>query len=153
MFQPDDYPEGHRLREKFSIDLEIMPVPDAADFRVDVSKEAQDEIRTEISASVTARQNKAVKDCYARVREVLGRISEQCGKEKGRIHDSLIDNANDLVAVLGGLNITDDPEIAAMERDMKAILVASPDTLRSSPTARRKIAAAADEILKKIQAS
>lgn len=147
MFQPDDYPQGADLRSKFSIDLEIMPVPDASDFRVDVSIEDRKEIQDDISKAVNARQGKAMRDVYARIREVVGRISEQCGKEKGRIFDSSMENAVDLVNVLSGLNITDDPELTRMEQELKALLC-KPQTLRDSPTARKKAAAAADALLK-----
>ena len=149
MFRPEDYPQPFELRDKFAIELEIMPVPDAADFRVDVGNEERDGIRAEITESVNTRSAKAVRDCYTRVREVVSRISVQCNNEKGRIHDSLIDNARDLVAVLGGLNLTDDPEIKQLERDIASILV-NPQALRDSPETRKQTADAADEILKKL---
>ncbi|MBS0454009.1 MAG: hypothetical protein JSS14_22125 [Proteobacteria bacterium] len=149
MFNPEDYPQGWELRDKFAIDTEIFPVPDAQDFRVDLANEQRDEIQASITKAVTSRQAKAVKDCYQRVREVVARISEQCGKEKGRIHDSLMDNARDLCGVLSGLNITDDPDIKQLERDIATMLV-DPQALRDSPVERKKAADAADEILKKL---
>ena len=51
------------------ISLDIAPVPDANDFRVDVAKEAQDEIRAQITKAVTERQAKMVSDCWTRMRE------------------------------------------------------------------------------------
>ena len=102
---------------------EIMPVPDAFDFRVNVDNETQDAIRAQITEAVAAKQAKAVKDCWSRARDVLERISKQCSDKKGRIHDSLMESAADLVAVLKGLNITNDPQIAQMERDIAQLIV------------------------------
>lgn len=149
MFQPEDYPEVSKIRERFGVELEIMPVPDAADFRVTVAQEEQDEIRQQITAAVQAKQTRAVKDCWQRVREVVSRIAEQCSKENGRIHDSLMDNASDLVNVLSGLNITGDPELTAVEQDIRKLIV-DPDTIRTSPTTRKQLADGASEILAKM---
>jgi hypothetical protein len=139
MFQPEDYPPVDALRKSFGVELEIMPVPTSSDFRVEVSQEAQDEIRQQITESLNERQAKALKDCWARVREVVGRISDQCGNPKGRIHDSLVTNAADLVNVLDGLNISNDPALEAAGKELREMLV-SADKLRNSPTTRAAVA-------------
>lgn len=146
MYAPEDYPDVTGLRMMFDMKVEFMPVPDAADFRVDVAKETQDELRQQITEAVNARVEKAVRGCWARAREVLERIHKQCSDKKGRIHDSLMENAQDLVNVLAGLNITNNPEISKMETDIRAIIVA-PDMLRNMPTTRQRVADGAADIL------
>lgn len=150
MFQPEDYPHVEVLSKSFDVDLEIMPVPNSEDFRVSVAKETQDEIRQQIADSINSRQAGAVKECWSRVREVVTRISDQCGKENGRIHDSLISNAADLVNILDGLNITNDPELSAIGREIRDMLV-SADQLRVNAVTRKRVAETADAILRKIQ--
>lgn len=125
-------------------------MPDANDFRVDVAQETQDEIRAQITQSVADRQAKMVKDCWSRMREVVGRIADQCGKEKGVIRDSLMDNTRDLVAVLGGLNVTNDPEITAIENDIRDKLLVSTTRLRIFPDARVQTAQIARELLERM---
>lgn len=149
MYDPQDYPSVDELRKAYDIELEIMPVPDAGDFRVTVDNEVRDEIREQITNAVQARQAAAVKDCYARMREVVGRIAEQCSKEKGKIYDSLMENTEDLVTVLSGLNITGDPTIAQLEQDIRGLLTPV-DTIRTSPTARKRVADTASDILNRI---
>lgn len=149
MYEPADYPQPADIAKMFDIRLEIMPVPDAHDFRVDVAKETEAEIREQITKVVQDRYSAATKDCWARVREVVSRIAEQCSKEKGRIHDSLMDNASDLVSVLTGLNITNDPEIAAIETELRALIVPA-DSIRKSPTTRKRLAEGAASILAKM---
>lgn len=149
LYRPEDYPAAHELRDLFAIELKIMPMPDAADFRIDISQEIQDEIRAEITQTIAARQADAVKDCWARMREVVGRIADQCSKEKPVIRESLMENASDLVKVLGGLNITNDPLITQAEAELRSLIVPS-TTLRDSPSARRNAANKAAEILQKM---
>lgn len=150
MYRPEDYPQPSDLFGMFGISLDIAPVPDANDFRVDVAQETQDEIRAQITQAVATRQTKMVKECWARMREVVGRIAEQCGKENGVIRDSLMDNARDLVAVLGGLNVTNDPEIAAVENDIRDKLLVPTTRLRVSPGARVQTAQIARELLERM---
>lgn len=150
MYQPEDYPQPNDLWAMFDIATEFSPVPDANDFRVDVSKETQDEIRQQITYAVSLRQTKMVKECWARMREVVGRIAEQCGKENGVIRESLIDNARDLVNVLGGLNITDNPTIAAIEVAIRSKLIVPATQLRTSPTVRAEVARVARKLLERM---
>jgi hypothetical protein len=146
MYDPADYPAPENLSSAFDITTEIMPVPDAFDFRVNVDSETQDAIRAQITEAVMAKQAKAVKDCWIRAREVLERIAVQCGNTKGRIHDSLMDNAYDLVKVLKGLNITNDPQVAQMEKDISALIVPT-TAIRVSQATRKRVADGAANIL------
>lgn len=147
MYQAEDYPQPTDLFALFDITVEFAPVPDADDFRVDVSKETQDEIRQQITDAVALRQTKMVKECWARMREVVGRIAEQCGKENGVIRESLIDNARDLVNILGGLNVTANPTIATIEVAIRSKLIVPAAQLRTSPTVRAEVARVAHELL------
>ncbi|PTT39221.1 hypothetical protein DBR23_11750, partial [Acidovorax sp. HMWF018] len=106
--------------------------------------------RAQITKAVAERQAKMVSDCWTRMREVVGRIADQCSKEKPIIRDSLIDNARDLVNVLGGLNITDDPDINAVRADIENRLLVPVTQLRSSPVTQARVAISAKEILERI---
>lgn len=150
LFCADDYPPASEITRAFGVDLDIMPIPDAADFRVSISTEDADVIRKQITHAVEERQAKAVKECWQRVHEVLKRIADQCGKQKTRIHDSLVENARDLVAVLSGLNITNDPALTSMQDEIKKNLLVSPDVLRNSASKRKQVADTATDLLGRI---
>ena len=149
MYDPADYPEAHELYERFNIAVEFIPVPDAKDFRVDVSEEAAAEIRAQITNSVNARQAEAVKDCYRRVRDVVSKLYDRLSVEDAVFKDSLISNARDLMAVLPSLNITQDPELFALHNEINALLI-DPQMLRDNPGVRKVIADAADAVLAKL---
>ena len=84
------------------------------------------------------------------MREVVGRIAEQCGKENGVIRDSLIDNARDLVNILGGLNVTANPTIATIEVAIRSKLIVPAAQLRTSPTVRAEVARVAHALLERM---
>lgn len=149
MFQPEDYPSVEQLRSAFDVEVEIMPVPDAGDFRVDIAKDAQDEVREQIMASLRARQDKAIKDVWVRVRETVSNVVKQCSNPKGRIYDSLMDNVLALSTVIDGLNITDDIVLEQIGQELRELHVDS-NTLRNFMSVRMHVARQAEQILLKV---
>lgn len=149
MFQPEDYPSVEYLRSAFDVELEIMPVPDAGDFRVDIAKEAQDEVREQIMASLKARQERAVKDIWVRVRETVGNVVKQCSNPNGRIYDSLMNNVLSLSTVIDGLNITGDVVLEQIGQELRE-LHTDPITLRNFMSVRMHVAQQAEQILLKV---
>lgn len=147
MYNPGDYPKAWELKDRFAINLEFMPVPDAQDFRVDVSNEAQDELRASVRQSVADRQADAVKATFARVRDVVSKIADRLSIEDAIFKDTLIFNARDLCLVLKALNITDDSALDAIHDEITAHLIKYPDTIRQNPLLRKQIADKAAEIL------
>lgn len=147
MYNPGDYPEVWQLDDRFSINLEFTPIPDAQDFRVDVSAEAQAELRESITQAVAVRQAEAVKFTFTRVRDVVSMISDRLSKDDPVFKDSLISNAEDLCTVLDALNITNDEQLTRVRDAILYHLIVSPSSLRASQVMRKHVAARAEEIL------
>ena len=62
----------------------------------------------------------------------------------------MVDNARDLVKLLPAMNLTNDPELSAIGREIRDMLV-SADQLRVNAVTRKRVAETADAILRKIQ--
>ncbi len=106
MYDPEDYPPGADLRDKFGITVDIVPVPDGQDFRVDVGDAERTRISREISEAVAQRQAQAEMDAWQRCRSVVSTIQtrlssssawSECGQEPQdagcvRLHCSQIDS-------------------------------------------------------------
>ncbi len=149
MYDPDDYPRVEILHEKFNLDAEFSPIPDAKDFRVDVGAEAVEEIKANITHNVVLKQAKAVEATYARIRDVVSKLEERLSIPDAIFKDTLIGNVSDLRAVLLGLNITDDPQITEVYNDMAA-LIEPPNQLRHNAVLRGRVAKYARDILVKL---
>lgn len=150
LYGPRDYPDSTELRQKFGVEMDILPVPTANDFRVDVAESEINRIRREISESVALRQRKAMEDAWERVRDVVTTIHLRLSADKPVIRDSLIENAQELATLLPGLNVTDDPALTEVTQEITTNLLESVWTLRNSRAARARVAAAAQTILHKI---
>ena len=147
MYEPDDYPAD--VSSKFSFKVGVSPLATAADFRVDLSTEHIDDIKRELVREHDERQKKMLKECYEKVRVVVKRISENCAKEKPVIYDSLMGNARDLVSILPALNLTNDPELNAVNADLQALLVPTV-RLKGDKHLRAATAQKADDLLARI---
>lgn len=151
MYNPGDYPDPADIAAKFSFEVVFMPIPSAADFRVDVSKETQDELKESVTKAVVQRQAKAVISCYARLREVVSKLEERLSDPKAMFKDSLVTNISDEVRIMDGLNIMDDPKLKSITVAISDDLLVSPQTLRDNPSTRERVANSARVILKDLQ--
>jgi hypothetical protein len=157
MFDQDDYPHTEVLRSKFSMELKVLPVPSASDFRVAMSQAQADQIRADIERTVNEATANAVKDIYARVAEVTGRMVERLNaykpakgkgdKSEGVFRDSLVDNIRDLIDILPALNITGDPALTAMADRLRPLVEHDAVVLRENEGIRRDVAQEAQNIL------
>ncbi len=147
MYNPDDYPDGHELRSKFAITVDIVPVPDGQDFRVDIGSDERARVSREISESVARRQAEAENAAWSRARQVVSTIQTRLQSDKPVIRDSLVENASELVRLLPGLNVSNNPKMQAVCDEIALKLIVNPDVLRRSHSARKRVADAAMQIL------
>lgn len=151
LYDPNDYPAD--VRSKFSFPPpSVTPVPTANDFRVNLNQDYVDQIKADITSRMEERQREALKQCWARVREVITKMNDRLGNEKSPIYDSLIENARDLVRILPAMNFTNDPELAEVSAQIESLLVPT-DRLRQDKRLRADTAAKAGDILARLPAA
>jgi len=141
MFDPTDYPAQSDLRAKFVIDTRYLPVPEANDWRVDLSDETIDDLRANIERQLKDSQAVAMKEAWSRLFKVVEHAHERLSQPTAIFRDSLIDNAIEICNLLPTLNITGDPELENLRRKIESTLCAhDPKTLRKNPVERRDTA-------------
>ena len=157
MFRRDDYPSQHELLTKFSFRVNYMPVPTAGDFRIDVGNAAQKELQEKLARLSEERIEAAVGDVRERLVTHLKRMSDRLttdtvgGEAKGRrFHDSLVDSALELCDMAKDLNVTGDPTIETVRKELELLLVGvTPEELRKNPAVREDTKKAVDAVLDK----
>lgn len=160
MFKAEDYPEPSELKSKFRFDVEPIPVPVARDFRAKVSDREASQIAKDIERRTNARLDQAMKDVWARIHKVTERMVEKLSEYKPReglhaaespFRDSLVENIRDLAEVLPSLNITNDPALDKIQKEMlDNLLVYTADQLREDAKARALTNKKAKQILDKV---
>lgn len=148
LYEPGDYPATSQISTRFGSHVGFAPVASAEDFRVDVGAENVAEIRAEITRQAEQRLNDATKECWTRVRDVVERYAERMSAENGKVYDSMVDGARDLVNLLPALNMTHDSELTRVTHEIEQRLLRyTTSQLRSSLGARQAVSAAANDIL------
>ena len=112
--------------------------------------------RTDNRASVVRRliammrQAKAMESCYARLRDVVSKFEERMVRPDAIFKDSLITNIKDECTIMDGLNISNDPELTALVKDIADQLIIPPSVLRTNAIKRESAAVAATVLLQRI---
>ena len=163
MFNEKDYPDPATLATKFAFDVEIKGLPDAGDFRAQLSDAHTKAIIKDIEKRTNDRLEKATNDVFNRIREKVEHLRERLNaytpndesgtRTQGIIRDSAITNilelANDVLPVL---NIMDDKRIEDLRVKLMSDLVEhSPEILRSDNKIRQLTISKADQILAKVR--
>jgi hypothetical protein len=153
MFNEQDYPHASSIKGRFGFSITIDPIPLAADFRVDLAYDETERIRQEIETRVQEAQTEAMRSLWKRLYDAVKHMAEKLLKERedGKspiFHDTLVTNLCELAALLPRLNVTDDPNLEAMRKEVEdRLCVHDPQELRDQPGVRQEVAKDAKAIL------
>ena len=157
LFDASDYPAVSTLRDRFAWSIDILPMPSAADFRVDLGDAHVAAIKARIEESTQRATQAAMADTWNRLHGVVAKMTEKLGayepaagsvKASGVFRDSLVDNIRELVEVLPLLNVTGDAQLAGMiDRARAELCRCDAAELRDDSEAREEVAAAAESIM------
>ena len=109
LFREEDYPKAEKLRRKFGVKLEVLPIPTGNDFRVQMSAEEQARVAREIDSNVRQSLVRGTEDLWSRLRDVVSHMVDRLNEPESRCHATMVTNVFDLVELLPRLNVTDDP--------------------------------------------
>jgi hypothetical protein len=171
LFKAEDYPgmrdEGGRLRfafpaelrERFSLETKVLPLPDADDFRVTIGDEDRDRIKRQIADSIQASLRVGTRELWQRLYKVVSHMSARMAEyntaedgSKPKLYDSMITNIVEIVDVLPKLNIAADTELDRMAGEVRRSLLVDPQELRKSETMRSDTAKMAADIAQRMAA-
>jgi hypothetical protein len=151
LFDPNDYPPAESLRRKFYINTDIDPVSEANDFRVSLDAEHADEVKETMEKAMNDRLGRAMRDVWSRLATVVGRFADKMSTDEV-FKESTVRNLEELIEMLPGLNVLDDPDLAAIHQELADKLVGyDPKDLRKKPEIRSEAATQAKEIMERMQ--
>jgi hypothetical protein len=119
LFREEDYPSPDKLRNKFGVKLEVLPIPSGNDFRVTLSEEEQARVAREIDENVRQSLQKGTEDLWTRLKAVLSHLIERLNEPESRFHTSLVTNIGKLVDLLPRLNVNQDEELNHFAEEIK----------------------------------
>lgn len=149
LYDARDYPAASDIASRFAVGVELLPVPDAHDFRVELAEGEAERVRAQIMDTVQARQAGAARECWRRLHEVLTNLATTMAKDKPVFRDSLVGNVAELVELLPRLNVMDDAALNDLCADIQRWLAGgvTPFELRKHPRLRADTLAMANTYL------
>lgn len=154
MFNPEDYPSPSEIRSKFKLEKQLLPFPDADDFRSNLDPETTEAIRKELVADTANVIDNAMKDNAEQIITIVGHMASKL-KDYGegkRMHDSLVENVRELAKVLPAFNLTNDPKLDAITNRIRNELCGEEaETLKDDAKVRATVAKSADDIVRQVQ--
>lgn len=166
----EEYPDEADLLALFQVNRDILPLPthfvDTPNISSKMPVGAQkieaelQKLQNGAEASINARLGAASQGIFRRFKEMIGRMIEtlnnfktdpETGKiVKGKFHDTMIKNIEELVAMVPDFNFLNDPAITAFAEDVKLHLCVAPEVLKSDDMARAETLKQAERIYKKM---
>ena len=153
LYNESNYPTLDSLTLKFDMDLSVMPVPVGGDFRADLSDDEAAKAEADLDQLVLEATSSAVRETWDRLFEQVEWIRGRLADPKTTFHDETYINAQELVKMLGRLNLMDDPNLEAMRKEAEdGLFKLHPQALRNDPTVRQDTADEAKAIMEKMKA-
>lgn len=153
-----DFPDD--IRTRIGVDLQVMPIPQMPDFRLDMSDSQAAALKEQMRAGLAAQERDALanatREPFKKLFVHLTRMVERLNGVKANgnpadFRDSLVDGLLKLTAVIPALNITGDPQLADIADAAQAMVRGvSADQLREVPVIRARVAADAADLIKRI---
>jgi hypothetical protein len=144
-------PTVDQLKDKFYIQQDILPVPEMADFRINVGDEEAKDIRSEVASTIKAGTTKATQELWSRLSELVNDVAETMGKRDKKFRDTIITKLKTFCELVPKYNIMDNSELEDIRRDtMDKLAELDPEDLREIPNHRKKASKDAKAILAKI---
>jgi hypothetical protein len=160
-FNEDDYPAPAALRHKWSIDIHFMPVPDKADFRIDLPAAELKRISTDIDAQVKIALENVAQDLFERLYTVVISLRDKLkdykvgktpkGKRAKTFRSSAVGNIAELCDLLPRLNVGNNPELTKLANEVaKSLGKYDTKVLKDDDDLRADAIKKADELLAKM---
>jgi hypothetical protein len=153
LFDASDYPSS--VKNLFRFRLSYEPVPDDKDFRVDLSAEQVETIKSQAQEEFNSNIAEITKHNIERLKEAVERISSRLknAPDGKNLHASMIGNLNELLDMIPALNLTNDKKLEALCDDIKESLSDTHiDDLRNDPIVRKNTLGEAERLSKKMAA-
>ena len=156
MYNAGDYFTLDEMKRKFGIEIRTSNIPEAGDWRVDITNQALVEQKERYSRHYQELIGNMVTDYKDRLIAALSNISSKLvpapegEKSNGkRMHSNILSNVLDLLPMADAFGLGEDSQIAAMRRKIEDMLDGvSVDALKHDPLVRDDVKRGVDQIIR-----
>jgi len=156
LWNPNDYPDASQIRAKYAWSFNVTPVPKSGHFMVDVPAKELAEMQASCDAGVDVKLKEAMQSAWDRLHsmclDMSNKLTEGEEGKKKRWHNSFVDNPIELCDLLSHMNITNDPKLEQLRRQLEVTMSgANIEVLKDSLETRQALKRDVDSILKQCE--
>ncbi len=152
LLEGKQFPSASEIKYKFAVHQDILPIPQASDFRCQLNADEVIDIRKNIATSIETMAEKAMSTLWERFTILVDKVEKTMKKPKKIFRDSLISNLKDFCELIPKMNLTNDNNLEELRREVAEKLAQLKLLdLRESKRDRRKAHKSAKKIMEKIK--
>lgn len=153
MFCENDYPLAEEIRTKFDCSMDVYPIPNTSDFRVEgVDQQELEEHKAKLAKDTALAEIGAQNEIWRRLFIQVSDIAERMADPDKAFKNVLIENLSKICDLAPRLNLQQDPELDGIAKEAKAKLCKDPDALRKVKPIREHVAQQAADIVDRMSA-
>jgi hypothetical protein len=137
LFSELDYPTADEIKDKFSLEVSVMPFPSEADFRVDVDNTVMDELRAQTAQQIRTALQEATNSVRLRVLERVKLLHTALSDPKRVFRDETFHAVRNVAEDARQLNLTSDMDLTMLVNKTDFLNNYTPNMLRSPATLNR----------------
>ena len=111
LYDTTDYPQVEQIRNKFSMDINMSPVPSSGDFRIDINQKELDKLKAKLDEQVNAAQQAAEQELFSRLYSSIAKAVITLRVPQKIFRNTLILNIEDICNKVPSMNINDNQSL------------------------------------------
>ena len=164
LFDRSQYPPIDQIRNLFTTKLTYWPIPESGNFIAEISNEAARDAKESIEREIEERLIEATYNLVSRAKDVVSTYVDKLEnykpavngddtenpfdiKSQGSFRDSLVNNIKDTANLIEQMNLTENPQIKKVIKDLNRLSGFAAYHLRKSEDIRQRALSAGQEIL------
>ena len=119
LFNAAEYPLAEELRTRFDFKTQVMPIPHADDFRIDLAQEDMSSIKKELAKQLEDATMNAQRDLWLRLHASIKLIHETLKNPKRRWVKKTFEKLSDMSDTIVKLNFSGNLELVELAQKAK----------------------------------
>ena len=105
MYDKADYPNEDQVRQSFSFQIDMTPVPSSGDFRIDINQKELNKLKKQLDIKLEEANIQAEQDLFSRLYTILAKAVLTLRQENKIFRNTLILNIDDICDKVPLMNI------------------------------------------------
>jgi hypothetical protein len=119
-YDDTDYPNVDEIKRKFRMEIDMTPVPDSGDFRIDINQKELDKLKTRLDEQLDNAKHAAEQDLFSRLYTTLAKAVLTLRISGKIFRNTLILNIEETAKQVPNLNVNDNKQLNSLADEINS---------------------------------